>query len=82
MIKIISHYKLGENYTNILCTTLRDRMEIKKIDLRDNRLKSDTARDIFKNMSPNIKRLDLGQNSITKECCNTLSFNLLDNDRQ
>lgn len=74
-----SHYKIGDRYGSVLSETFRNRNDLQKIDLSDNQLRSSSASRLFHNMNKNTRKINLTNNFIGKEGCESLSLFIRDN---
>lgn len=70
---------MGDHYGSVFSETLRNRSDLIKIDLSDNKLRSSSASDLFQNLNKNTKKINLSKNSIGKIGCQSLAFFLKDN---
>ena len=70
---------MGDHYGSVFSETLRNRSDLIKIDLSDNKLRSSSASDLFQNLNKNTKKINLSNNSIGKIGCQSLAFFLKDN---
>ena len=70
---------MGDHYGSVFSETLRNRSDLIKIDLSDNKLRSSSASDLFQNLNKNTKKINLSNNSIGKLGCQSLAFFLKDN---
>ena len=70
---------MGDHYGSVFSETLRNRSDLIKIDLSDNKLRSSSASDLFQNLNKNTKKINLSNNLIGKIGCQSLAFFLKDN---